>query len=288
MQKIAVLGLGTMGAGMAANWLKKGFAVTVYNRTPARAEALAAAGAHVADTPRAAAKGADIVVAMVADDEASRQVWTGSDGALAGVRRGAIVIESSTLSPAWAQELAALAKAKGADFLDAPVGGSRAAAAEGKLALFVGGDAAVVEKARPALVAISTTINHLGPIGSGATWKLINNMMSAAHLAVLAEGLALARSAGVDPRQAAELIGRSASASPMVTQKLERMVERRYTPADFALSLMAKDTRYATALADRLGVRLDVIRVVAAAFARGEAAGLGDLDFAAIADVTGR
>jgi 3-hydroxyisobutyrate dehydrogenase len=287
MQKIAVLGLGVMGAGMAANWLKKGFGVSVYNRTPAKAEVLAAAGARVANSPREAAQDADMVVAMVADDDASRAVWQGADGALAAIKRGAIVVESSTLTPEWIGELAGLAKARGADFLDSPVGGSKGAAVDGKLALFVGGDKAVLDRARPALEAISIKINHLGPIGAGATWKLINNMIAASHLAVLAEALALARKANIDIAQAADLISTGAGASPIVTMKLPRMTAKRFGDPDFALKLMAKDMRYATALAKKLGVNLTMVPTAAVLYERGESKGLGELDFAAIVDVVG-
>jgi 3-hydroxyisobutyrate dehydrogenase len=113
MQRVALIGLGVMGAGMASNWLAKGFALSVFNRTPARAEALAHKGARVAATPREAAGGADFIFAMVADDDASRSVWLGTDGALEGAKRGAVIIESSTLTPGWVRELARHAEAKG-------------------------------------------------------------------------------------------------------------------------------------------------------------------------------
>ncbi|MEJ0013845.1 MAG: NAD(P)-dependent oxidoreductase [Bauldia sp.] len=282
MQRIAIIGLGTMGSRMAANWINRGFAVTVWNRTRGRAEALAVAGAEIAASPRAAAEGADIVWAMVADDDASRQVWLGEAGALAGIARGAIAVESSTLSPAWARELAGLAHAQGVDFLDAPVGGSRAVAADGNLAIFVGGDAAVLEKARPAMEAIGGRIHHLGPTGAGATWKLINYMMAGAQLAGAAEGLVLARQAGIDVAKAAELIAGGVTASPAVTGKLPRMVDRRFGDPDVALRLVAKDQRYAVALAQSLGVKLEMIAASAEIFRRAEAQGLGDLDLAAV------
>lgn len=285
MQKVALIGLGVMGSGMAANWLAKGFAVGVYNRTAARAAPLAAKGATVAASPRAAADGADFVFAMVADDAASRSVWLGSDGALAGMKPGAVAVECSTLSPAWVRELAEAARKKGADFLDAPVGGSRAAAAEGKLMLFVGGDAATLARARAPLEAISARINHLGPVGAGATWKLINNVMSAAHMAVLAEGLAIAEKAGIDLKQAADLIRNGAPGSPMVIGKLPRFVERNYASADFSLKLMHKDVAYAAALANAEGVRVRVIPAVGEVYALAEAQGLGDHDVAAIREV---
>lgn len=280
MQRIALIGLGIMGSGMAANWLAKGFPVTVYNRTGAKAEPLAARGARIADTPRAAAEGADIVVAMVADDTASRSIWLGEDGALAGLRAGAIAIESSTLTPDWVRELARLAQAKGADFLDAPVGGSRAVAREGKLALFVGGESAVIERARPALEAIGGKINHLGSIGAGATWKLLNNIMVGTHVAVLAEVLVLARKAGIDLAQATDLIKNSAS--PIMLAKLPRMIERRFGDPDMALKNLAKDMVYALALAEGLGTKLDIVPAAAAAYRRAESKGQGELDFAAV------
>jgi 3-hydroxyisobutyrate dehydrogenase len=282
MQRIALLGLGTMGSRMAANWINRGFSVSVWNRTRAKAEPLAAMGAAIAASPGAAAENADIVWAMVADDDASRDVWLGGEGALAGIRPGAIAIESSTLSPAWVRELAGLAAASGVDFLDAPVGGSKAVAAEGKLAVFVGGEAAVLERARPAFEAIGGRIHHLGPHGAGATWKLINYMMAGAQIAGAAEGLTLAAKAGIDVAKAAELIAGGVTASPAVTGKLQRMIEKRLGDPDVALRLVAKDQRYALALARSLGVTLEMIAASAEIYRRAEAEGLGDLDLAAV------
>ena len=180
MQRVALLGLGTMGAGMAANWLAKGFAVSVWNCTPAKAQALAGWGASATSaTPREAAAGADFVFAMVADDAASRSVWLGADGALAGAKAGAVMVELSTLTPEWVRELGRHAQAKGFGFLDAPVGGSRQAAASGELRLFVGGEPQTYEAARPALAAVGSKMDLLGPVGAGATWKLINNQLAA-------------------------------------------------------------------------------------------------------------
>ena len=282
MQRIAMIGLGIMGSGMAANWLAKGFPVSVYNRTRAKAEPLAAKGARIADSPRAAAEGADVVVAMVSDDEVSRKVWQGNDGALAGLKSGAIAIESSTLTPEWVRELAGLAKAKGADFLDAPVGGSKPAANDGKLVFFVGGEATVLERARAALEAVGTKITHLGGAGAGATWKLVNNVMGAAQLAVLSEGLALAAKAGVDPVLATELVKSGATASPMIVGKLPRVMGHSYADPDFALKLMRKDVGYAAALAKTLGVKLEIVTAVLGVYERAEAKGLGELDAAAV------
>jgi 3-hydroxyisobutyrate dehydrogenase len=283
MQRVALLGLGTMGAGMAANWLAKGFQLSVWNRTHARAQALAGKGARVATTPREAAEGADCVFAMVADDAASRAVWLGDDGALAGAKTGAVVVESSTLTPDWVRELAGHARAKGCAFLDAPVGGSRQAAASGELRLFVGGDAATLDKARPALIAIGSKIDLLGPAGAGATWKLINNQLIAAQVAALGEALDVARKAGFRPVQISSLILNGAASSPIVKMKLPSMLSGDYDEPDFALSLMLKDARYAAALAQSLGAPAELISSAVKAFARAEAKGLGAKDIAAVA-----
>ena len=283
MQRVALLGLGTMGAGMAANWLAKGFGLTVWNRTRARTQALADKGARVATTPREAAEGADCVFAMVADDAASRAVWLGDDGALAGAKTGAVVVESSTLTPDWVRELAGRARARGCVFLDAPVGGSRQAAASGELRFFVGGDAATLDKARPALIAIGSKIDLLGPAGAGATWKLINNQLIAAQVAALGEALDVARKAGFRPVQISSLILNGAASSPIVKMKLPSMLNGDYDEPDFALSLMLKDARYAAALAQSLGAPADLVSGAVKAFARAEAKGLGAKDIAAVA-----
>jgi 3-hydroxyisobutyrate dehydrogenase len=285
MLSAAMLGLGTMGHGMAENLLRKGFPLAVWNRNPARGADLAKAGARFASTPREAATGADIVLAMVADDAASRAVWLGPDGALADARKGAIIVECSTLTPGWIAELAGEAARKGCGFLDAPVGGSKAAAEGGQLVLFVGGEGKVLEEARPALEAISRKINHLGAAGAGATWKLINNMLVAVHMASFAKAMTMAERAGFDRRQAAELIANSAAASPIVQLKAGRVAERSYDGAEFTLALMAKDTRYVVELARRLGVPSALAEAVAADFARGVDAGLADKDFAAVAEI---
>ena len=283
MQRVALLGLGTMGAGMAANWLAKGFELSVWNRTSAKAQSLARKGASVAAAPREAAAGADFIFAMVADDAASRGVWLGAEGALAGAKSGAILVESSTLTPDWVRELGRHAQAKGCGFLDAPVGGSRQAAESGELRFFVGGEPQTYEAARPALAAVGSKMDLLGPVGAGATWKLINNQLAAAQIAALAEALEVAKKAGFRKEQISDLILGGAATSPIVKLKLPRMLEHDFERADFALNLMLKDARYAAALAQSLGAHTDMISGAAKAFARADAKGLGAKDIAAVA-----
>lgn len=236
------------------------------------------------NTPREAAHDADFIAAMVGDDPASRAVWLGEDGALAGAKAGAILIECSTLTPDWVRELAALARAKGCDLIDAPVTGSKAAAASGQLTLFVGGEAATLEKARPALEAISKGIFHLGPPAPGATWKLINNMMTAMSLAAVSEGLALAEKAGFDVQQVAPLILNGPASSPAVQMKMPHITERRYDNTDFSLRWMAKDMRYALVLAAQLGIKLKTAEAAAELYRQACAKMSDELDFAAVAE----
>ena len=219
---------------------------------------------------------------MVADDDASRSVWLGNDGALAGAKSGAIGVESSTLTPDWIRELARQAQAKGVGFLDAPVGGSRAAAEGGELRFFVGGDPQTYEAARPVLAAVGSKMDLLGPVGAGATWKLINNQLAAGQIAALAEALEVAKKAGFKNEQISELILGGAPASPIVKLKLPRMLAQDFEPTDFALNLMLKDARYAAALAQSLGAPAGMIEGAAKAFARADAKGLGAKDIAAV------
>ncbi len=286
MQRIALLGLGIMGSGMAANWLKAGFDLTVYNRTRSKAEPFAALGARVVDTPREATRDADVIVAMVTDDKASRAVWLGGEGVGAGAldtaKPGALIIDCSTISPDWVRELAHEVELRGFDFLESPVTGSKAAAADGQLVLFVGGKAKLLDQARPVLEAISRQINHMGEIGMGATWKLINNMQIAVQLAVAAEALAMGEKAGLNRDQIAQLISEGAGGSPIVKAKMPRFEQHRFTDTDFSVDNIVKDTRYALALAEQLDFKLADVQAASALYQRASAAGLGSQDLAAV------
>ena len=222
-QRVAILGLGTMGIGMAKNLLKAGFSVAAYNRTRAKAEPLVGEGAIIADTPAEAAREADVILSMLAEEDASRATWTGKHGALAGAKPGAILVESSTVTPAWIAELAKLAAERQLDLLDAPVTGSRVQADGGQLIFLTGGDAAVLERARPVLAAMSKDIVHLGPSGSGARMKLVNNFLCGVQVASLAEGLAWIERSGLDPEKAISFLKTAAPGSPLLGAISARM-----------------------------------------------------------------
>ncbi|MGH7995474.1 MAG: NAD(P)-dependent oxidoreductase, partial [Opitutaceae bacterium] len=214
--RVAFLGLGIMGSGMARRLLQAGFPLTVHNRTREKAETLVAEGASWAATPREATENADAVVSMVADDDASRALWLGHDGALAGLRAGTLAIECSTLTPAWNLDLRRAVESEEARFLDAPVTGSKPQAAAGELVFMVGGDAAVVESARTILAPMGGKIVHVGGPGSGARVKLLNNFLAGVQAASLAEALGLMERTGVDPAKAMEVILAGAPGSPMI------------------------------------------------------------------------
>ena len=280
-ERIAILGLGTMGNGMAANLLKAEFLLTVYNRTDAKAETLIARGARFASTPAEAAKGASVIISMLADDAASREVWVGKNGALDAVKKGAILIESSTVSPAWIAELAALAAQHEAELLDAPVTGSRMQAEAGLLSFLVGGKDLALEAATPVLKVMSKEIIHLGPVGSGAKMKLINNFLCGVQVASLAEGLAWIERSGLDQEKALSILKAGAPGSPLLGAISARMVSHNYT-VNFLLKLMTKDLLYAQTEAARCSVDLKTAEVARSLFEAAVEKGFGDVDMASV------
>jgi 3-hydroxyisobutyrate dehydrogenase len=280
-KRVAILGLGTMGAGMAANVLKAGFSLSVYNRTAAKAKALVDGGAHFASMPGEAAEGASIVISMLSDDSASREVWLGGGGALEAVGKDAILIESSTVSPSWIAELADLSASRGAQFLDAPVTGSRMQAEAGQLSFLVGGNEATVEAAAPVLKAMSKEIVHLGPVGSGAKMKLINNFLCGVQVASLAEGLAWIERSGLDREKALAVLKSGAPGSPLLGAISARMVNQNYN-VNFLLTLMAKDLLYAEAEAAHCNVDLKTAETARGLFEVAIAQGLGNEDMSSV------
>jgi 3-hydroxyisobutyrate dehydrogenase len=283
MNTVAFLGLGVMGSGMAARVIDAGFQVIVWNRSPARAEPLQKKGARVAASPSRAAVGADVIVSMVADDAASREVWLGRDGAMISARPGAIAIECSTVSPAWVVELASEVAARKCVLLDAPVLGSRPQARDGQLVFLAGGDAATLERVRPILECMSRAVVHLGPTGSGARMKLVNNFMAGVQAAALAEALAMIDAVGLDRDAAFSVLSNGAPGSPLVKTVGPRMVARDYD-VNFALALMRKDLAYAIDEAATHGVTLSIASTARGLYDRAVEAGLGDVDFSAVVE----
>lgn len=282
-QQIALIGLGTMGIGMGGRLLQAGFPVKVYNRTPQRASELVAKGAVLASSPAEAAASADVVIVIVSDDAASRQVWLGDKNALSGARPNTVVIDSSTISPRWAREFADAAKKKGCAPLDAPVTGSKPQAAAGELAFLVGGDAEALERARPALAVMSRKIIHMGPNGSGALMKLINNFLAGVQAASLGEAIALIERSGINRDAALDILYNGAPGSPLIKTVGARMTSRDYA-VNFFLRLMDKDLTYAGAEAHEHGLQLRMAAAAASLFEEAEKRGWGEKDFSAVVE----
>jgi 3-hydroxyisobutyrate dehydrogenase len=256
MPRIAFVGLGNMGRGMAGRLLETGHKLTLFNRTAARAEALVRRGAQLCESPKEACQGVDAVISMVADDAASRAVWLERDGILAAnIAKNGFAIECSTLSHDWVTDLSARCKAHGLRYIDAPVTGLPDVAAAGALTLLVGADSDDLQCVRAILDSLARRIIRFGPIGTGTAYKLIINMMGAVQIASAAEGLAIAERAGLDLDLVAEAIATSQAASPQVIRNTLRMVgEDHDDNVVFASALRLKDVEYAVRFARAIGV----------------------------------
>lgn len=281
---VAVLGFGVMGSGMARNLRKAGYDVAVWNRTREKAAAFEREGGRVTDTPAEAARDAGIVISMLSDDPASREAWLGENGALSAMDADAIAVESSTVSPAWVTELNTAATERGVALLDAPVTGSRPQAAAGQLVFLTGGDPALVERARPVLAAMSKQVLHLGPVGSGAQLKLINNFLCGVQVVALAEALTWIERNGLDCAASLDFLKSAAPGSGILTTMADRMTARTYE-VNFALELMRKDMKYAQAAAAEFGVPLATASTAESLFARAQDEGYGEQDMAAVVEV---
>jgi 3-hydroxyisobutyrate dehydrogenase len=254
--KAAFIGLGQMGSGMAARLISAGHQVSVYNRTSSKASALVALGARLANSPADACDGVDAVFCMVSDDAASRVLWLGDGGILsAGLAPGVLAIECSTLSYEWVMELAGHVARRGMRYVDCPVTGLPANAAEGSLTLLVGADEAVLDDARGVLGSIATRILRFGTVGTGTAYKLIINLIGAVQIASAAEGMALAQRAGLDLNVVAEAVASGQAASPQVARNVRRMAQGDHDRnVVFTSALRLKDVEYALRLVQGLGM----------------------------------
>jgi len=254
--RVAFLGLGAMGGGMAARLITAGHSLSVFNRTAARALPFGKLGARIEDSPRAAAQNADIIIGMTADDESSRAMWLGEQGALAAENApDALAIECSTLSHDWVLELAQLVRNRGFRYVDSPVTGLPDAAAAGTLTLLVGANPADLDAARPIFTSLATRVLHFGAVGQGTVYKLMINMIGAVQIASAAEGIALAERAGLDLKLVADAVASGQAASPQVVRNVRRFVAGDHSASvNFTPALRLKDVEYALRLARKLGV----------------------------------
>jgi 3-hydroxyisobutyrate dehydrogenase len=284
MMAVGFAGLGTMGAAMAANLARAGFEVRVWNRTPDRAAELLALGATETPDPAALAAASEIVVVCVSDTPHVEEVLFGERGIAAGARPGTVVVDCSTISPSATRAFAARLAAGGVALVDAPVTGGSEGARKGTLSILVGGEPADVERVRPVLGAMGTTITHFGPVGSGQVAKAVNQVVIATGYLSVAEGMVLAMKAGLDPEQVVTALSGGVAASWILTNRSGRMIENDY-PLGFRVALHRKDLAIALALAREIGVSLPGSSLVAALEDGLIARGHGEDDQSSIARV---
>ena len=279
---VGFIGLGLMGKPMAQNLLRAGFPLVVWNRTRSKADDLVRDGAKLAANPREAAAQADVLITIVSDPPALEDVLFGADGAMAGLRKGSLLIDSSTVSPETARRVAAACAERGVDFLDAPVTGGTWGAQKGELIFMVGGKAETLERAKPVLEAMGKKFFLLGPNGAGQTVKLGMNLLLALQVDAFAEALALVTAAGVPAERLLEVLQSSMARSGVLDVKAPMMVKGEF-PASFPLRLMHKDVRLALELAREHGVALPSGAAAYATYSAVKDASKDDPDFAAVA-----
>jgi 3-hydroxyisobutyrate dehydrogenase len=280
--RVAFLGLGTMGAAMAANLARAGFEVTAWNRTPGRAAELADLGVAMTASPADAVADSPIAVICVSDTPDVEAVLFGPDGVVAGARPGTLIIDCSTIAPSGSWDFAARLKEHHLAMVDAPVSGGSEGAKNATLTIFVGGDAADVERARPVLSAMGRTITHVGPIGAGQAVKAVNQVILAGTYLGVAEGIVLAIKAGLDVGQVVDALGGGAAQSWVLANRSGRMLDNDY-PLGFKVALHRKDLGIALDLAAQLGAALPVSALAAQLETGLIAGGHGDDDMSALA-----
>jgi 3-hydroxyisobutyrate dehydrogenase-like beta-hydroxyacid dehydrogenase len=281
MTTIGFIGLGTMGGRIAGRLLEQGHPVHGYNRTPAKAADLVERGLIMHSSPRAVAAAADVVFSMVTDTDALEAITTGPDGILAGLRRGQVYIDMSTVSPDASRALARRVGALGAVMLDAPVSGSVPAAEHGELVIMVAGEHAAFERVEPLLRELGSTVTHVGQNGQALVMKLAVNISLAAQMAAFSEGVLLAERGGIDRALAVSVLSESAIGSPMLKGRAPLLLDPPET-AWFSVDLMQKDLGLALEEAARLGITLPTGTAADELMVEAQREGHGDDDITSV------
>jgi len=280
--RVGFVGLGTMGGAMASNVARAGFIVTAWNRTAGRAAELADLGVSLAASPAAVAAASDVVVTIVSDTPDVEAVLFGPDGVASGAVRGSVVVDMSTISPSATRDFAARLAGQGVAMLDAPVSGGSEGAKKGTLSIFVGGSDADLERVRPVLAAMGTTITLVGPIGSGQAVKAVNQVILAGTYLGVAEGIVLAIKAGLDVEQTVAALSGGAAQSWVLANRSGRMLANDY-PLGFKVALHRKDLGIALQLARETGTALPISALCEQIEAGLIGAGHADDDMSAVA-----
>ncbi|MGZ8209336.1 MAG: NAD(P)-dependent oxidoreductase [Burkholderiales bacterium] len=286
MAHIAYIGVGSMGRAMILRLLRAGHKVSAYNRSREKAKVVEDAGAKLANSPAEAVEGADIVFSSVTNDEASRAVWTGPQGILAGkLKPNTLVAECSTLSHDWVMELAGLVRARGLRYVDCPVAGRPDAAEKGELRVYIGGSKQDLEELRPCIEPFSSRIFHFGPIGAGTAYKLIYNLLGVIQVASTAEAMAQCEAAGIDLHAAAEAFALGYTGSKHVLHHSATMAEgKRGQEVAFSGRGRLKDSQYGVQFAKKLGRQALVGEAAARVFSQMVEVGMGDANDSEVID----
>ncbi len=285
MSHIAFLGIGAMGERIVAHLLADGHSLHLWNRTPERCRSLVDRGATAYRSPKQAAEAAEIVIAMVADDAASRQVWLDeTTGAIDGLQRGAIALEYSTLTPGWSQQLAEIMCDRGYSFLAAPVVGSRPQAEAGQLIQLVGGDADTLAAVQPILASHSAVIHHVGDATASMALKLAINTLLGIQVAALGEILGLLHKTGMTPSTAIDWLNQMPITSPALKGVGALMAAQNYAPL-FPIDLVEKDFRYVQTLAQATDAKVPAIEAVHYIYQQAQKAGYGTNNIAGVAQL---
>lgn len=287
MKKVGFLGVGIMGSGMCKRLLGAGFQLTVYNRTPGKTRELISLGAVEAKTAAEAVSESDVSITMLGDPSSVKEVILEKGGVLEGIKKGSYHIDMTTIDPNTSRRLWNAFYQKGTHFIEAPVTGSKMAAANGELVLMVGGEESDLEKVLPVLKPLSKKIIHMGEVGKGSLMKLVNNLSMAGAMEAFFEGFTLGRKAGLSPEKILEVLNSSALSSPLLKVKGEAALKKDFE-TQFSLKHMAKDIRLAITEARRLDVPLPVTSVVDGLFDIAMAEELGNLDFSSLVQVVER
>ena len=284
MTVVAILGTGRMGSAMAKRLADRGVDVVLYNRTRDRCDVLASRiGCAVASTPADAASRADVVISMVADDDAVRGLHDGPDGVAAGIRPGAVAVDMSTVLPDTIRAIAPAVRARDAGVLDAPVSGSVSSTLSGELTIMVGGEPADLERARPILEGLARRVFHMGELGTGAAMKLATNTLIFGLNGAVAEGLVLAERNGIDRALAYDVLAASAAGAPYLGYKRAAFTDPQGTPVAFSLALAEKDLRLIDALAVASGTPMPQAAVNLASILAAEETVGANRDFSMVA-----
>ena len=280
--KIGFIGIGNMGTPMSTNLLKAGHELVVYDIREEAMEEPVRLGAKAARSPKEVAQTSDVVMTSLPTQKALEEVVLQRDGVLEGAKRGCVLIDTSTVSPSTVKRIAAIAKERGVEVLDAPVSGGVAGARAATLTVMVGGDKGVFERCLEIFRVIGKNVYHVGGVGSGNAVKLVNNLMSLVNLAALSEGMVLGMKAGVDPETLHRVISVSTGSSYALEVKLPNLISKGRFEAGFAIDLACKDLGLAIDLGREMGVPLFVTNVAQQVYELARARGMGRLDHTAI------